>query len=65
LHYGLWGDDLEVSIHNHSWPAKMIRWKYAGMIRKIDRRYQSGGHTAERFARYKIYRLLLLRMPEQ
>jgi len=43
----------------------MIRWKYAGMIRKIDRRYQSGGHTAERFARYKIYRLLLLRMPEQ
>jgi hypothetical protein len=43
----------------------MICWKYDGKIRKIHRKYQSGEHNAERVARFKIYRLLLLSMPEQ
>jgi len=50
---------------NHPWLAKILRWKYDRKIRKINRKYMSGERNAEHFARYKVYRLLLLRNPEQ
>ena len=50
---------------NHPWLAKILRWKYGRKIRKIHRKYLSGERNAESFARYKVYRLLLLRKPEQ
>ena len=50
---------------NHAWMAKLIRWKYHRKIRKIHRKYLSGERNAESFARFKVYRFLLLRMPEQ
>ena len=50
---------------NHPWLAKILRWKYDKKIRKIHRKYLSGERNAESFARYKVYRLLLLRKPEQ
>ena len=46
---------------NHPWLAKILRWKYDKKIRKIHRKYLSGERNAESFARYKVYRLLLLR----
>ena len=50
---------------NHPWLAKIISWKYDRKIRKIQRKYMSGDRNGESFARFKVYRLLLLRMPEQ
>jgi hypothetical protein len=50
---------------NHPWLAKLIRWKYDRKIRKIHRNYLSGERNAESFVRFKVYRFLLLRMPEQ
>jgi ubiquinone/menaquinone biosynthesis C-methylase UbiE len=50
---------------NHPWLAKIISWKYARKIRKMNRKYLSGERNAKSFARFKVYRLLLLRMPEQ
>ena len=50
---------------NHLWLAKLIRWQYHRKIRKIHRKYLSGERNAESFARFKVYRLLLLGMPEQ
>ena len=50
---------------NHPWLAKLIRWPYHRMVRKIQRKYLNGQRNAERFARFKVYRLLLLGMPEQ
>ena len=50
---------------NHPWLAKILRWKYDRKIRKIHRKYLSGERNSESFARYKVYRLLLLRKPEQ
>lgn len=50
---------------NHLWLAKLIRWRYHRKIRKIHRKYLSGERNAESFASFKVYRLLLLRMPEQ
>ena len=50
---------------NHLWLAKLIRWQYRRKIRKIQRKYLNGQRNAERFARFKVYRFLLLRMPEQ
>ena len=50
---------------NHPWLAKRIRLQYHRKIRKIHRKYLSGEHNAESFARFKVYRFLLLRMPEQ
>ena len=50
---------------NHSWLAMLIRWKYDRKIRKIHRKHLSGERNAESFARFKVYRFLLLRMPEQ
>ena len=48
---------------NHPWLAKLIRWKYDRKLRKIERKYMSGERNAANFARYKVYRLLLLRKP--
>jgi len=50
---------------NHPWLSRILRWKYRKKIRKIDRKYLSGERSGENFARYKVYRLLLLRKPEQ
>jgi SAM-dependent methyltransferase len=50
---------------NHPWLAKFLRWKYQRKIRKINHKYLSGERNGESFARYKVYRLLLLRKPEQ
>ena len=50
---------------NHPWLAKILRWKYDKKIRKIHRKYLSGERNADSFARHKVYRLLLLRKPEQ
>lgn len=50
---------------NHPWLAKLLRWKFRKKIRKINRKYLSGERNGENFARYKVYRLLLLRKPEQ
>lgn len=49
---------------NHPWLAKLLRWKYRKKIRKLNRKYLAGGRNAESFARFKVYRLLLLRKPE-
>ena len=48
---------------NHPWLAKLIRWKYDRKLRKIEHKYMSGERNAANFARYKVYRLLLLRKP--
>jgi SAM-dependent methyltransferase len=50
---------------NHPWLAKLVRWKYAKKIRKIERKYTSGARNGESFALHKVYRLLLLRVPEE
>ena len=50
---------------NHPWLAKIISWKYARKIRKMQRKYMSGERNGESYSRFKVYRLLLLRMPEQ
>ena len=50
---------------NHPWLAKFLHWKYQRKIRKINHKYLSGERNAKSFARYKVYRLLLLRKPEQ
>ncbi|MEM7561975.1 MAG: class I SAM-dependent methyltransferase [Pseudomonadota bacterium] len=46
---------------NHPWLARFFRWKYEKKIRKVNRKYLSGERNGENFARYKVYRLLLLR----
>ena len=46
---------------NHPWLARLARWKYQRKIDKINRKYLSGERSGENFARYKVYRLLLLR----
>ncbi len=50
---------------NHPWLAKLLRWKYQKKIKKINRKYLSGERNGENFALHKVYRLLLLRKPEQ
>jgi len=50
---------------NHPWLARLLRWKYQKKIRKIDRKYLRGERNGKSFARSKVYRLLLLRKPEQ
>ncbi len=50
---------------NHPWLAKILHWKYQKRIRKIRRKYTSGERNGENFARFKVYRLLLLRKPER
>lgn len=50
---------------NHPWLAKLIAWKYAKKIRKIHRKYTSGERNGASFARHKVYRLLLLRVPQE
>ncbi len=49
---------------NHPWLARLFRWKYRRKIDKIQRKYLSGERNGENFARHKVYRLLLLRVPE-
>ena len=49
----------------HPWMAKLIRCKYHRKIRKIHRKYLNGERNAETVARFKVYRFLLLRKPEQ
>ena len=50
---------------NHPWLAKIIAWKYAKKIRKINRKYTSGERNGASFALHKVYRLLLLRVAEE
>jgi len=50
---------------NHPWLARLLRWKYQKKIRKIKRKYLSGERNGKSFAHFKVYRLLLLRKPEQ
>lgn len=47
------------------WLTKIISWKYDRKIRKMQRKYMSGERNGESFSRFKVDRLLLLRMPEQ
>lgn len=49
---------------NHPWLAKFLSWKYEKKIQKIRRKYLSGERNGANFARFKVYRLLLLRKPE-
>lgn len=49
--------------HNHPWLTRLFRWKYQKKIKKINHKYLSGERTGENFARHKVYRLLLLRVP--
>ena len=49
---------------NHPWLAKLVRWKYRKKLSKIDRKYLSGERNGKNFARFKVYRLILLRKPE-
>jgi SAM-dependent methyltransferase len=49
---------------NHPWLARLVRWKYAKKIRKIERKYTSGRRNGASFALHKVYRLLLLRVTE-
>ncbi len=49
---------------NHPWLNKLLRWKYQKKIRKINRKYLSGERNGKSFARFKVYRLLLLRKTE-
>ena len=49
----------------HPWLAKIISWKYDRRIRKMQPKYMSGERNGESFSRFKVDRLLLLRMPEQ
>ena len=49
---------------HHPWLARLIRWKYRNKIDKINRKYTSGERSGENFARHKVYRLLLLQLPE-
>jgi hypothetical protein len=49
---------------NHPWLARLLRWKYAKKIRRIERKYTSGKRNGASFALHKVYRLLLLRVPE-
>ena len=48
---------------NHPWLSRLVRWKYQRKIKKINRKYLSGERSGKNFARYKVYRLLLLRYP--
>ena len=50
---------------NHPWLAKIINWKYDLKIRKMNHKCMSGGRNAKSIARFKLYRLLPLRMLEQ
>ena len=50
---------------NHPWLAKFLSWKYARKIRKIERKYVGGERNGASFTLHKVYRLLLLRIPEQ
>ena len=49
---------------NHPWLARLFRWKYQKKIQKINRKYLSGERNGENFARFKVYRLFLLQLPE-
>ncbi len=49
---------------NHPWLARLFRWKYRKKLDKIQRKYLSGERNGENFARHKVYRLLLLKVPE-
>lgn len=49
---------------NYPWLARLLRWKYDKKIKKINRKYLSGERNSESFARSKVYRLLLLKKPE-
>lgn len=44
--------------------TRLFRWKFRKKIDKIKRKYTSGERNAENFAKYKVYRLILLRKPE-
>ncbi len=46
------------------WLARLFRWKYRKKLDKIQRKYLSGERNGENFARHKVYRLLLLKVPE-
>ena len=48
---------------NHPWLSKLFRWKYKKKLRRINRKYLSGERHGDNFARHKVYRLLLLRVP--
>ena len=50
---------------NYPWLAKILHWKYQKRLRKIHRKYLTGERNGENFSRFKVYRLLLLRKPEQ
>ncbi|HKJ52105.1 MAG TPA: class I SAM-dependent methyltransferase [Gammaproteobacteria bacterium] len=50
---------------NHPWLARLLHWKYRKKIDKINRKYLSGERNAASFSRHKVYRLLLLRKPQQ
>jgi SAM-dependent methyltransferase len=51
--------------NNHPWLAKLLHWKYQRKLSKLHHKYLSGERNAQSFARHKVYRLLLLRKPEQ
>jgi len=50
---------------NHPWLSKLLRWKYQKKLKKINRKYLSGQRNGASFALHKVYRLFLLRVPEE
>jgi hypothetical protein len=50
---------------NHPWLSKLFRWKYQKKLKKINRKYLSGERNGANFALHKVYRLFLLRLPEE
>ena len=50
---------------NHFRLLELIRGKYHRKVRKIHHKYLNGQRNAEGFARFKVYRFLLLPMSEQ
>ncbi len=51
--------------NNHPLLSKLFRWKYRKKINKINRKYLSGERNGDNFTLHKVYRLLLLRLPEE
>lgn len=49
---------------NHPWLARLFRWKYRKKLDKIQRKYLSGERNGANFALHKVYRFLLLKVPE-
>ena len=51
--------------HNYPLLSKFLRWRYRKKIDKLYRKYTAGDRSSANFMKFKVYRLYLLRLPEQ